>query len=234
LILLSIYAFYSINQPQNINLPDKQLVVKSTDRGQKLKITLPDGSTVLLNALSELTYLEDFSDSLRWVELTGEAYFEVEKDANKPFIVKTADLATHVLGTSFNVRHRSVENQIQIALLSGSISINVPDENILLEPGDIAVFDCNKESLVKGKWDYKKDFGWKDGLLYFEQAKLEEIKEKIEMWYGVQIDVSNETDKSRHFTGSFRNESLRNVLESLSFTFDFSYQLKDKHVLIQF
>lgn len=238
LIISLLYVFNLVSRSDLLNEPDShqaEVVTKSTDVGQKLKIYLPDGSTALLNAASGITFTEGFNDTMRIVELAGEAFFEVKKDAGRPFIVKTGDVSTQALGTSFNVRYRPSENKVQVALLSGSVNVNARnDEHIILEPGDLAVFDPVVKKLVKRTWDYKKDFGWKDGILYFNRATLAEVKEKLEIWYGVTIEIHGQTNYGRHFTGSFKNENLQNIMESLSFTFGFSYQQKDSYVSVQF
>jgi len=235
LLISTLFVLYRIDQQdqeERSRMPN--LVTASADRGQKLIIELPDGSSVLLNSLSAITYVADFSDSVRWVELTGEAFFEVRRNEQKSFVVKTGNLSTRVLGTTFNVRYHNLEKEIQVALLSGRVNIHTPAEDLILEKGDLAVFHRTEARTTVEKWDYARHFGWKDGMLYFNRATWPEIKEKLEIWYGVQIDIAGRHYKPGHFTGSFDNENLRNVLESLSFTFGFTYEQKDKNVLIEF
>jgi ferric-dicitrate binding protein FerR (iron transport regulator) len=188
----------------------------------------------MLNSLTTLKYPEQFSDSVRRVELAGEAFFKVKRDVNRAFVVGTGRISTRVLGTSFNIRNNKGEENILIALLSGRVNIQTPAQSFTLEKGDMAVFDRETETTNLKQWDYVKDFGWKDGILYFDRATMVEIAGKLEDWYGVNITIIGKNHKRGHFTGSFNNESLKNVLESLSFTFDFSYKWEGDNVSIHF
>jgi len=232
----SVYHYININENliSTNTIQEETLTFKSTGKGQKLKIKLPDGSHVMLNSASDISYPEVFSDSVREVHLIGEAFFEVEK-SKTPFVVRTGEVTTTVLGTSFNVRHRVNEHHIEVALLSGRVNVdNNEIEEVQLLPGDRIAYDKMDSLFSLSKYNYKKDFAWKDGILHFEYATINKIKEKLENWYGVQIEIENDNNDLQHFTGSFNNESLDNVLESLSFTFGFKYLMKEKDVYIQF
>ena len=210
-------------------------ITKSTEKGQKLTINLPDGSIVMLNSASDITYPEVFTDSIRKVILKGEAFFQIKKAAI-PFIVATGDVQTRVLGTSFNIRYRSKEESTEVSLLTGRVNVDSKsnDKEIELLPGERLVYQRREKSFSKESYQYKKDFGWKEGILYFDHSSILEVVETLENWYGVNISVKNIPRDSRHFTGSFKNENLENVMESLSFTFGFNYEKEGKIVKIQF
>ncbi|MGK7393717.1 MAG: FecR family protein [Candidatus Cyclobacteriaceae bacterium M3_2C_046] len=232
---ISLYLFDPF-QPQEIpqTVIEIPTIYKSTQPGQKLTVRLPDKSMVMLHADSEISYPAVFSDSIRVVDFQGEAFFEVQ-ETNKPFIVRTNNLTTSVLGTSFNVRYRNDENQIQVALLSGSVVIQQDQgSSITLTPGDLLIYDQGQAVFNKRKLDYKKHIGWKEGIICFNHDTLSEIKEKLELWYGVNITIKGQVSNSRHFKGDFQNATLENVLESLSFTFDFMYNIDENNVLIEF
>ena len=240
IVLMAAVALYWLtnhNPPTNVGseLP-LSMITKSTEYGQKLTIVMPDSSVVTLNSGSSVTYPPNFNDSIRIVNLAGEAFFEIKKDTI-PFIVVTGKLQTRVLGTSFNIKSLESGNKIEVALLSGSVQVdrvNDDDYRVLLTPGDLMVYDLQQERFNKQKWDYKKIFGWKEGILYFEDNTLEEITLRLEQWYGVTMKITDNNSGNRHFTGSFQNASLKNVLESLSFTYGFRYKLQDQFVSIQF
>lgn len=210
-------------------------VTKSTAKGQKLTINLPDGSIVMLNSASDITYPEVFTDSIRKVKLRGEAFFQV-KESEIPFIVSTGEVQTRVLGTSFNIRYRTDEKSTEIALLTGRVKVDSELEmgEIELLPGERVVYQRNEKSFSKESYQFKKDFGWKEGILYFNHSSIVEVAKTLENWYGVSIVINNIPGNSRHFTGSFNNENLENVMESLSFTFGFNYEKEGKMVKIQF
>lgn len=229
------YSFFFLNNAlKTPEYAEGSLVELTIAGGQRLSVELPDGSVVLLNASSTIKYPETFSDSLRVVELMGEAFFEVAKDPHKPFVVRTGTLTTRVLGTSFNVRYREGEDRITVALLSGKVRVQAPAGTHVLEKGDLAVLGKEGSTIELRKWDYLKDFGWKDGVLYFDRATLPEIARAIEDWYGVDVVIMSGRYKEGHYTGSFDNESLKNVLESLSFSFEFSYKWEGNRVEIRF
>jgi transmembrane sensor len=217
-----------------------EYTTKSTPRGQKATVFLPDGSKVRLNSKSELKYETYFSDTNRVVHLTGEAFFEVVADPQRPFTVITSDLATIAIGTSFNIHSYPEEKEIKVSLTSGKVKIRQKSElqnsdnfELTLEPGYQAVFNPVKNTIRKTAFDIKT-LSWKDNNLYFKDAEFEEIIKELEMWYGVNIQVENEIFEDKLYTGEFRDTSLKNVLESLSFTKNFSFTITGDQVYIKF
>ena len=213
----------------NVNILEKVV-----NKGQKLKIHLPDGSIVWLNSESKLTYPDRFNDSMREVNLTGEAFFEVVRNENKPFIVKTGDLQTKVLGTSFNVK--SYEGKINVALVSGKVSVSDIDSgsNHLLNPGEAIQYNVENQEFTPGKFNLKKVAGWKDGILYFDNASYNEVIETLERWYGVDIITENFQNRPWKYSGEFRNEYLDIVLESISYSKGFDYKIDQNKVYLKF
>jgi transmembrane sensor len=211
-------------------------VKKITEKGQKLNMQLSDGSRVTLNSASTLVYQEYFNDSIRHIELIGEAYFDVSHDSSRPFIVKTGDLQTLALGTSFNIRYRPENNVNQVALVSGRVEVGFIDdkqESVLLQAGEMAEIDF-KGKLIQENFDIQQITAWKDAILYFNEAGLEEIIKRLENWYGVNIILKGHPKEVWKFSAKFENESLRNVLDALQYAQGFNYTLKDKLVTIEF
>lgn len=236
--LLTFGLFHYLQQENDSKILASQQfkqVTKSTAKGQKLTINLPDGSIVMLNSASDITYPEVFTDSIRKVVLQGEAFFQVKK-ADMPFIVATGDVQTKVLGTSFNIRYRPDEAATEVSLLTGRVNVDSKsnEKEIELLPGERLVYQRTENSFSKENYLYKKDFGWKEGILYFDHASILEVAKALENWYGVKIAVIKTPGNSRHFTGSFKNENLENVMESLSFTFKFNYEKEGEIMKIEF
>ncbi len=213
------------------------LTTKQTAAGQKTRIFLPDRSVVWLNAESSISYPEDFSDTAREVYLTGEAYFEVEKDQERPFRVQAKELTITALGTAFNVRAHENEGLIQVALAEGKVSVEGKEYFDHLEPGEAIAAD--KVNASPGKIRFTKydinianTTAWKDGVLVFESQKLSRVFETLERWYGVRIHLEGQGDLDLLYSGKFVAESLDNVLESMrfSYAFDYSIDAKDVHV----
>ena len=204
-------------------------IVKRSEAGQKINITLPDGSKVVLNALASVTYPKEFDQERRLITLSGEAFFEVKEDQNRPFIVVTDNLEARVLGTSFNINNNSV------ALLTGKLEVtnkDVQQEGIVLVPGQKVIHDNSKNSLYKTYYDYQREIAWKDGIIYFEDANYAEISNTLENWYGVTFILQDKHNYNWSYTGMFDNASLEEVLERISYLEGFDFKITEKTVTI--
>lgn len=209
---------------------------KRNDVGRRT-IILPDGSTVVLNAKSKLAFPSEFSGDVREVTLIGEAFFDVVKDTTKPFIVRANGLTTHVLGTSFNIKAYSDASSSTVALVSGKVWVekNIgKEEAVELVPGEAISFNLEKDEFTKGQFNYMEEVAWKDGVLYLNATPLPQVFDKLELWYGVDFQYSNIPENMKSVSGSFRNESLANVLQSISYTVDFDYKIENENVLVKF
>lgn len=216
-----------------------ELVVKSASLGQKSTIFLPDGTKVRLNSGSEITFLSQFTGKERLVELNGEAFFEVASDPSRPFIVASKEIETIAIGTSFNVKAYPEDKEVMVSLASGKVKIkqkhNFEDQSfeLVLDPGHQAIYNTAKNTIRKTEFNAKRTLSWKDNILYFEDAEWEEIVNQLERWYGVKIAVENEIYEDKLYSGEFNDASLKNVLESLSFTKNFSYRIHGNEVIIK-
>ena len=226
-----VVKYYSIESVS----PEKTLTAvyetKVTRKGEKLTVMLPDGTLVKLNAESSIKFPEAFVDK-REVYLTGEAFFEVVRDTTKPFTVATRHLRTTALGTSFNINAYSEEEEV--ILLTGKVRINNSDshQSEILLPGEkVAFLDGTMKKSINVSLDQVR---WKDGVLIFQETPFAKGIECIERWYGVTFDIRNLKDREVFLTGYFDNQNLKNVLESLSYTARFEYQVEGKKVLITF
>ena len=229
----------------------------STRPGSRSKLQLPDGTLVWLNADSRLTYNFDDRSPTREVQLVGEAYFDVAKDKNRPFILHTTTIDIRVLGTMFNVQCYGNEKNTEASLFQGSVEVtvkNLPDKKIILQPSEklivhnneIAVSsiktkqgDPDDEPLMTlAKVHYQEQDSsymeslWTKNRLAFDNCTLEEVANKIERWYGVHVTIANETLKTARFSGVFNDESLNQVMEALQLTGDLHYTIHKKEVTI--
>ncbi|WP_080905109.1 FecR family protein [Parabacteroides sp. Marseille-P3160] len=181
--------------------------------GQRARITLPDGTTVWLNANSSLSYPSVFEKE-RKVTLTGEAYFDVAKDKENPFIVSTQSINIKALGTQFNVYSYPDAPYVSTTLISGSVQVYCPQketESILLKPNQ-QLFHEGKKFNVTNIRD-KDDLLWKEGIYNFKSASLRQIIKKLELYYDVKIIVKDPEIFSYIYTGKFRQRD--GVLEIL-------------------
>lgn len=220
--------------------PETQLayVVKKNPKGQRSIIKLPDGSEVMLNAESEISFQEDFAGSTRKVVLKGEAYFEVARDTLKPFIVQAAGVYTQALGTSFNIKaYHNQETSVEVSLTSGKVEVGdsnliTKNKKLLLRPGEKVVY--KEDHFKKEELNYQLDISWKEGTIYFENASFQEVAQRLERWYDVDFVVIEGPFKAWHYDGVFSNSSLKKVLERLAYVQDFTYEKKGRKVYIHF
>lgn len=215
-----------------------EMVLKNTSKGQKSTIMLSDGSKVILNSESQISYPKKFSDSTRLISLTGEAYFEVARDISRPFSVTSNGVKTTALGTSFNVNSRMAA--VKVSLATGKVVVEnelkkTEEKNShFLKPGEAITYEAKSNKVAISKFNFEKDFLWKDGILYFDNAQFDEIKSKLEIWYDIEFDVNNQHLANKKFTGRFDNQSLKSVMESIGFTIGFDYFVNGKKVKVIF
>lgn len=207
-----------------------EMLTKSTEYGQKMKISLPDGSIVQLNSGSSMEYPEKFDHDNRTVQLTGEAFFEVKKNPKKPFIVETEHVQTKVLGTSFNI-NAYVANEPTITVASGSVLVRTDKQSVILEKNQKAFLvdqELKSENVLA-----QNAILWKDGILNFKDTPMKAVKSSLEKWYNVAINFEDEAIEKCVFTGQFKNEKLMIVLEVLKETFGITYEVKSKLIIIK-
>ena len=182
--------------------------------GDKSSIVLPDSSHVWLNSGSTLTFSSNFKNG-RKVSLEGEAFFDVSKDKNHPFQVKTTDVQIEVLGTKFNLKAYPDEKSVSTTLVEGSVNISSKYGSALMKPDQKLVFDKgSKELVVQTLTDTAPETEWKDGRFVFRNESLAELKSKLERWFDVDIVFGDEQVKNRRFTGVLSRES---ILEAVSY-----------------
>ena len=245
LILLSVFSYRQLVIKQEITQIDGQpvMIEKFSPMGQISKVFLPDGSLIWLNADSKLQYSSNYGEKTRTVSLTGEAYFDVKQDTEKPFLVKSGNVAITATGTSFNVNTFYNTSDIEIVLDEGELTIEnlfsslipgMPLKTTLI-PGNKAVYSL-RESLfdvseIQNSYDYTC---WKDGVLSFRHADFETVVNALERWYGVEFTWDGEPESGWNYTGAFNNEYLESVLKALGLDGHFSYEINNNAVQLIF
>ena len=196
--------------------------------GQTSNVELPDGTIVMLNSGSSISYSSDFSVGKREVEITGEAYFDVQKDKEHPFIVKSPLLDIKVYGTSFNVEAYPEDNTFSTTLIEGSISVlnKNGDELSLLKPGENALMDDSQSNLKISQVDTEMFTSWREGIVTFRNEKLGDIAQKMERWFNVEIQIQNKVLKEEsYYITILRNKPIDQVLEVLEITSNLHYEI---------
>lgn len=235
--------FFGIGALLNIRFftPEKLPVVeeltwteKRANFGEKLNFVLPDGSRVWLNSGSSVRYASNYNVEERQIVLAGEGFFEVQKDKARPFKVISNSVETVALGTSFNIRMRD-EESIDVSLLTGLVEVSYAENSKIdqLRPGQSLSINVEKEEALKSEFDLIKILAWKEGRIIFENASFSEVKLVLEKWYGVNIEVTGNKNPVWNFSGEYQNQTLENLLNSVSYVENFKYELSGKNVKIK-
>lgn len=234
--LISIIADFSYHQGKN-NLRDALTDIEmKAPLGAQAQMRLPDGTLVVLNAGSCITYPQDFGVDNRVVKLQGEGYFEVAHNAEKPFYVYSESLQVHVLGTKFNFRDYTEDETAVVSLLEGKVALhNNKEVERYLAPKERATVN-KKDGLIQIEKTEQicRDIQWKNGKLTFDEIPLPLLIRRLERSYGVHIVLKNETLSSYCFYGNFdrTQQNIKEVLEVLKATGKIHYTLKDKEIVL--
>lgn len=202
-------------------------------RGGEFCLTLSDGTRVWLNSETSIQYPVAFGAKERRVFVQGEAYFEVAKDAKKPFTVQLMSSSVTVLGTSFNIRAYPEEKRSQTTLAEGSVRIYSPGSSMLLKPGEQAEVSALSGEMVKQEVEVKNFTSWKDGRFVFEQQPLEDIMRTLERWYDIRVIFKDEGAKRISLSGNMkRYGDFSQVMKMLQMTGDVRFELHGNDVYI--
>lgn len=203
----------------------------ATPRGGQYQLILQDGSKAWLNAASSLRFPTAFKGNTREVFLNGEAYFEIAKDAKKPFQVTVGKLKIDVLGTHFNVNAYDDENAIRTSLLEGSVKIANGNGSNILKPGEQAVLNKTNEKIKIARPDLEEVIAWKNGLFQFDGANITSIMRQVGRWYHVEIVYAGDTPVFRFQGKISRKSQLSEVLQILELN-DIKLKVDQKKIII--
>ncbi|MCC5938971.1 MAG: FecR domain-containing protein [Lunatimonas sp.] len=209
------------------------LLVRSTNAGERLQLTLEDGTRIWLNSSTTLRYPANFEAAQRDVHLEGEAFFEVKGDSLRPFKVYAGDMVTTVLGTSFNVTTKD-SIWAQVALVEGKLSVmnHQFEGTVLLKAGEMVKYDESTGTKEEGRFDIRAVTAWRNGLIFFQKAGMDEVLARLADWYGVEFQVIGQRKQSWSVTAEYENQTLENVLKSLSYVHKFTFDIDRKKVTI--
>ena len=204
----------------------------TTPNGGQYQIELPDGTNVWLNAASSLRFPTAFSGPERRVTITGEVYFEVAKDARKPFHVQTQDMDVTVLGTHFNVMAYPDEKTVRTTLLEGKVTVGQAGRTVVLNPGQQAQLGRDRSGLnVVDGINIEEELAWKNGLFLFNDATMSDIMRQVSRWYDVEV-VYEGGPPQGHFTGKLsRNTNLATMLRIFTLS-EIRYRIEGKKLII--
>jgi len=227
------FLFYTISQNKRLT---NQITTVSVDSleviapvGSRTVVELSDGSVIHLNYGSRVKYPQNFSGTTRGVLLTGEGYFEVAHNPDKPFIVATGHIDVRALGTVFNVNAYSENDDITATLVEGKVLVeemkNDGNTEIIkeLKPGQHLIYEKQTGVVTSSQEQVDKYISWKDGKLVFDNEPIEKVAQRLNRMFNVEIQVAKEA-KEYNYTVTFVDEPLFQILELLSVATPISYQ----------
>ncbi len=212
-----------------------QVIQMTNPLGMQSSITLSDGTKVILNAGSTISYPTAFVKKYREVEIEGEAFFEVQHEEEKPFIVKADAIRVKVLGTKFNVKAYKEEKNIDVTLEEGSVGVGFANQHKYIEiiPGQQVRFDKTRRTFMKRQVNLNYYITWKDGLFHFNSMTFEDIARQLERRFNVSIEIASDKLKQTIYTGDFvRKENLEQILRVMTADRRFKYKIEDDVVRI--
>lgn len=231
----------SVVQPTTSPAPSIQLPVfqSVTPRGKKGTVNLTDGSRVYLNAASRVSLDAEYNLTNRKLSLDGEAFFDVRHDRNKPFVISTDEMEIEVVGTSFNVKAYSEDPTYTLTVSSGKVNVILPridarrSNKIELQQYQKLIYTPSSGVLEVKKVQPGKDISWKNGALSFEKTPIREVERILERWYDVDLIIKDYSIYDKALTGVHRNESLKSVMEALTYATGTRYEVKDNCIIIK-
>ena len=217
--------------PANKNSKEVVYNTISTPKGGQYQLELPDGSLVWLNATSSIRFPTSFVEKERRVEITGEAYLEVAKNRDKPFIVTVNNAEVQVLGTHFNINAYLDEDDVETTLLEGSVKFVNGANADILKPGQQSQLTKNGSFKVVSDVDVDKVVAWKNGFFDFENAGIETVMRQLSRWYNVEIEYNGKTD-DLFIAEMRRNIKLSDALKALELTGKVRFEIEGKKIIV--
>jgi transmembrane sensor len=259
------YVFYSkmaTSGREIAKIVPKAWQNKNTFIREKSTIVLSDGTRITLNSQSSLKYPTNFTGKTREVYLSGEAFFDVHKDHEHPFIIHTEKMNIKVLGTAFNVKSYPNEPSSETTLIRGAIEVTLddrPSDRIILKPSEKLIVKKGSFTTVHKKQDKLSpatdssagpqyvltsftrlhqddsavlETSWTQNKLIFRDENFADLAMRMERWYGVEIRFKNDGMKKYRFTGTYEKETITQALDALRITEDFHYKVKNSAIYI--
>ncbi|MGQ8336990.1 FecR family protein [Sunxiuqinia sp. A32] len=234
-IILLVVGITSVvlNLTGNLSFNNKSELIYTeviADFGQVSKVVLPDKSIVLLNSGSSLKYNNEYSIDNRNLILNGQAFFDIQKNKKLPVVLNAKDVEVKVLGTKFYVNAYPEENQVDIFLESGNVELRVhkrEHDKYLMVPGQIAIYDLINDSMKISDGNMNEFTSWKDGKLVFKDEPLDRVLRILERKFNVEFIRNTPKISKSSFTATFRNESLVEILNYISYSCKIDYKIDE-------
>lgn len=231
-VITTATLFYFYTENHKTDTDRTYPVIYSTNSGQQKRVTLRDGSVVRLNKNSSLTIHKDYNRTERDVILSGEAFFDITHNSDKPFVVRSGQSVIEVLGTSFNVKLNSDQTEVGVAVTEGKVLLRHNDadheQGALLAKGQFASLNTATREIYIEDGGIDNYLAWKNGRLVFDDMRMEMVCLQLGRLYEISCAFHESAIKDRILTGNFSNESLEKVLSVIEASLDLTYEKKDR------
>lgn len=236
--ILAVFATLFLLTYGGENTMDAELAMNevTTESGQRIQIHLQDGTKIHLNSESRVVYPKVFDNETRYVQLTGEAYFDVESD-DRPFHVYTEELTVEILGTEFNVKAYA-EEEPEVVVASGKVGVRVSSsteqEPAILTRGEMARLNADGGDglAVFHDVDLASRLGWLNYRLFFDNQPMSSVSRQLERWYGVEIQFDEPMIKDLPVTANFENDSIHEVLRVITLALDLNHEITGSKITL--
>lgn len=200
-------------------------------KGKTYHLTLIDGTEIELNSNSIISFNNSTISEQRNVTLTGEAFFDIYHNKERPFVVKASDAIITVFGTEFNISNYPANNFVTTTLINGSVKISNSTGNEILRPGEQATISTGDNYINVQQANIQETVAWMSGRMIFRNETLESLLPKLNQWFGIKFIIENESLKKFHFTGTLKKQNdLTHFLQILKYTEGIDYQVEQEEV----
>lgn len=223
-----------VSQVQDIN--ENPIEIRNTPTKRMFRTRLSDGSFVHLNVVSSISYPKKFDGIQRKVEVTGEAYFDINRDENRPFVIDARGFEVRVLGTSFNVKAYEDEEDFSITVESGKVQVAVDNKEekiFTLTKNQKLTFSAEDGNFRIDEVNPELELSWRKGILRFDSTPFKEVEKVLERWYGVEVVIKDRGLYNKSLSGIHQNENIKSVLESITFATGTQYDIRNDTIVIK-
>lgn len=230
---LSLYLYHGNREMSQLG--DRNVVVK-VGKGERVSITLPDGTSVRLNSESELAYQQDFGLKDRRVSLTGEGFFDVVKNKERQFVVNTQYLDVKVLGTAFNIYTYQNSDSVEMTLVRGHVEVTAthpPYQTMDVQPNEKVVYNKRTGKMRLENTSNEFETAWMNHELVFRSARLGDVLNRVGRKYGFTVEVDDTLLLKDVYTGVFDEAEINDVMQILKAHFGFTYRIKENVIWIE-
>jgi ferric-dicitrate binding protein FerR (iron transport regulator) len=229
LLLISVGTILYLLKPAT---PAQEAWITENSNEKILTLPLPEGTSIVLNRNSSLSYPKEFKGKTRTVKLEGEAFFDVTHQADQPFEVDYGEVTIKVLGTAFNVRDQKTSATIETQVIRGKVMMSHRDRSIIIEAGWTGEYNKKSKALSLRKSQSENRLGYATHTFTFEDASLKSVTDLLAESYGVVFVFENEKLKDCHLTSSYQNKSLSFILEVIAESLNLKYTWKENRVYL--